>query len=471
MTPSVRLPRGAFSGRDRIEREPGADGADESALERVTMRRVSVRLLPFLFILYIGNYLDRTNVAMAALQMNRDLHFSATAYGLGAGIFFLGYCLLEVPSSIILARVGARRWIARIMISWGVIASAMLFVRTPIQFYSLRFLLGAAEAGFFPGIIYYLSQWFPARRRARAISLFAIAIPLSGAIGSPLSASLLGLDGMLTLAGWQWLFLLEGIPSVLLGLATLALLTNAPVDARWLSEPQRAWLVDRMRRDQEESGAPHGIPPLRALVQPLLWLVAMPFLLLCTIGYVYIFWAPTLIRDSLHASPLATGFILGGIACLAAAGMFLAAVGADRGGEHALRAAAGLALAALGCVCAAVLPTPIGRIGGLALAYIGTNAAFAPYWCIPPMLLRGSAAAAGIALVNSLGNLGGFLGPYAMGWLMDVTGSTRGAFLGAAVLGLIAAALCVVLRRRVAFATPARARRTRAPLSPLERPA
>lgn len=440
----------------------------ERQLERVTMRRVSVRLLPFLFILYIANYLDRTNVAMAALQMNRDLHFSATAYGLGAGIFFIGYCLLEVPSNVMLARVGARRWIARIMISWGVIASAMLFVRTPIQFYSLRFLLGVAEAGFFPGIIYYLSQWFPGPARGRAIALFAVAIPLSGAVGNPLSASLLGLDGTLRLAGWQWLFLLEGIPAVLLGFATLVLLTDRPADAQWLSDEQRAWLSDRMRRDEDESGAPHGVPPLRAIAQPLLWLVALPFLLLCTIGYVYIFWAPTVIRDSLHATALATGLILAGIACLAAAGMFLSAVGADHGGEHALRAAAGLALSAVGCACAALLPTPIGRIGGLALAYIGTNAAFAPYWCIPPMLLRGSAAAAGIALVNSLGNLGGFLGPYAMGWLTDLTGSTRGAFLGAAVLGLVASALCVVLRSRVAFAAPGR---VHPPLASLETPA
>jgi len=434
-------------------------GRDGSALERATMRRVSCRLLPFLFILYIANYLDRTNVAMAALQMNRDLHFSATAYGLGAGIFFLGYCLLEVPSNVMLARVGARRWIARIMISWGVIASAMLFVRTPIQFYALRFLLGVAEAGFFPGIIYYLSQWFPGPARGRAIALFAIAIPLSGAIGNPLSASLLGLDGALRLAGWQWLFLLEGIPSVLLGIATLMLLADRPADAQWLSQEQRIWLSERMRRDEDESGAPHGVPPLRAIVQPLLWLVALPYVLLCTIGYVYIFWAPTIVRDSLHLSAVSTGVVLGVIACLAAGGMFLSAVGADRGGEHCLRAGACLSLSAIGCVGAALLPTPMGRAGGLALAFIGTNAAFAPYWCIPPMLLRGSAAAAGIALVNALGNLGGFLGPYAMGWFIDLTGGTRGAFLGAAVLGAVAAALCVVLRSRIAFATPERTRR------------
>ncbi len=446
------------------------DLEDESALGQATTRHACRRLLPFLFIIYIGNYLDRTNVAIAALQMNRDLHFSGTAYGLGAGIFFIGYCLLEVPSSLMLARVGARRWIARIMITWGVIASATLFVRTPMQFYILRFLLGAAEAGFFPGIIYYLSQWFPAPARGRAIALFAIAIPLSGAIGSPISGLLLGLDGTLGLAGWQWLFLLEGIPSVLLGFATFALLTDRPSDARWLPDDQREWLIERMRRDQEDSGAPHGIPAFRTLVQPLLWLVALPYLLLCMIAYVYTFWAPTIIRDSLHASPVITGLILGAIACAAAITMLLAAIGADRGGEHCLRAGAGLFVATLGCFLAALLPSPIGRVGGLALAYMGTSAAFAPYWCIPPMLLRGTAAAAGIALVNSLGNLGGFVGPYTMGWLIDVTGTTRGAFLGAAVLGLVAAAICVVLRQRIAFAVPGRVRRVRTD-APLESPA
>jgi MFS family permease len=194
---------------------------DDTDLARTTMRRVSLHLLPFLLVLYICNYLDRTNVAIAALQMNRDLSFSASAYGFGAGIFFLGYALFEVPSNLVLARVGARRWIARIMITWGLVAAAMMFVRTPIHFYTLRFLLGVAEAGFFPGIVYYLSGWFPAVHRARALSRFMTAIPISVAIGNPLGAWLLGLDGMRGLAGWQWLFLLEGIPSVVLGFAVL----------------------------------------------------------------------------------------------------------------------------------------------------------------------------------------------------------------------------------------------------------
>src|SRR6266850_5408969 len=214
MSSSTAIPASSGVGIDR----------DDTDLARTTMRRVSLRLLPFLCILYICNFLDRTNVAIAALQMNRDLHFSATAYGFGAGIFSLGYALFEVPSNLILARVGARRWIARIMITWGLIAAGMMFVRGPISFYALRFVLGIAEAGFFPGIIFYLSGWFPAEARARAIARFMTAIPVSGMIGGPISGALLGLGGRLGLTGWQWLFLLEGLPAVVLGVAVLRLL-------------------------------------------------------------------------------------------------------------------------------------------------------------------------------------------------------------------------------------------------------
>ena len=210
-------------------------GDDDSEIARATLRRVSVRLLPFLFVLYVFNYLDRTNVALAGLQMNRDLGFSAAAYGLGAGIFFVGYVFLEVPSNLVLARVGARLWIARIMVTWGLIASAMMFVRTPLQFYVLRFLLGAAEAGFFPGVIFYLSSWFPAPQRARAISRFMIAIPVSAVLGGPTAALLLGFDGRLGLRGWQWLFLVEGIPSIVLSVVTLLYLTDRIEQARWLA--------------------------------------------------------------------------------------------------------------------------------------------------------------------------------------------------------------------------------------------
>jgi ACS family tartrate transporter-like MFS transporter len=215
------------------------------------IRRVTRRLIPFLFVLYIGSWLDRVNVGFAALQMNSDLKFSAAAFGLGSGVFFLGYCLFEVPSNFILHRVGARLWIARIMVSWGLIASAMMFVRTPLIFYVLRCFLGVAEAGFFPGVIYYLSQWYPYADRARAIAGFMMAIPVAGLVGGPLSGALLGLNGLCGLAGWQWLFLLEGLPSVLLGFVVLRYLTDRPEDAHWLPVPERTWLVARLEAERQ----------------------------------------------------------------------------------------------------------------------------------------------------------------------------------------------------------------------------
>jgi ACS family tartrate transporter-like MFS transporter len=426
---------------------------DDTDLARTTMRRVSLRLLPFLFVLYICNFLDRTNVAIAALQMNRDLHFSATAYGFGAGIFSIGYALFEVPSTLVLARVGARYWIARIMITWGLVSAAMMFVHTPVQFYALRFLLGVAEAGFVPGILYYMSGWFPAAQRARALSRFLMAIPISAVIGNPLSAWLLGLDGLRGLAGWQWLFLLEGIPSVLLGVAVLALLSDHPAGARWLSVEQRDWITQRLQRDGDESPAPHGVPPLRALILPTIWLASLPYFLIITTGYGYIFWAPTMIRDALQASNTTTGLITGGIACVAAGAMLAVGASSDRTGERFFHAGACAVLAALGCASAALLPHPLARVAGLALVPIGVYGFYVPFWCLPTALLRGTAAAAGIAFVGALGHVGAFVGPYVVGLLMDMTGRTTGALLGLASLALAAAALCLVLRRQAALAS------------------
>jgi MFS transporter, ACS family, tartrate transporter len=430
---------------------------EDTEFGRATMRRVTLRLLPLLFALYICNFVDRTNLSIAALQMNRDLRFSATAYGLGSGIFFLGYVVFEVPSNLILVRVGARWWIARIMITWGLVASAMMFVRTPAEFYSLRLLLGVAEAGFFPGIAYYLSQWFPSAQRARALAGFMTAIPLSAAVGNPFGAWLLGLDGRLGLHGWQWLFLLEGIPSVVLGVAVLALLTDHASEARWLSADQRVWLSTRLARDEDERSAPHGLSPLRALVHPMVWLVALPYVLVNTAGYGYIFWAPTVIRDTLHVSNMTTGFISGAIACVAAAAMFAIGASSDRTGERCLHAGGGALLAAFGCAGAALMPTPLGRVAGLALMHIGVVSFLVVIWALCSLLLRGIAAAAGMALVNSLANIGGFVGPYLIGWLKDATGGTGGAFLVLGAMALVAAALSLVLRRQTALAPSARA--------------
>ncbi|AHG89742.1 major facilitator superfamily MFS_1 [Gemmatirosa kalamazoonensis] len=427
---------------------PAAD--DEAAVARETMRRVNRRLLPLLFALFVCNYVDRTNVAMAALQMNRDLHFSGTAYGLGTGIFFLGYALFEVPSNLMLARMGARRWIARIVISWGVVASAMMLVRTPAQFYAFRFLLGVAEAGFFPGIVYYLSLWYPAAQRGRALSRFVIAAPLAAAFGNPASAALLALDGRLGLRGWEWVFLVEGIPSVVLGVVVLVVLTDRPEQARWLDDAQRAWLAEQLRRDDEGSTAPHATSPLRALMHPVVWSLAVVYLLRLTTGYAYLFWAPTIVRDALGASAAATGLITAGVACLAAGGQLVVGLSSDRTGERWLHAAGCVVVSAMGCLGAALLPSPLLQVAALALVHVGEQSFSVAFWCLPSTLLRGAAAAAGIAAINSFGNLGGFFGPYLTGAIRDATGSARGAFLVLALPALLAAALCMVLRRRLA---------------------
>src|SRR5262245_47105930 len=401
----------------------------EQDVARMTMRRVSLRLLPLLFALFVCNYIDRTNIAMAKLEMNRDLHFSETAYGVGASIFFLGYILFEVPSNLILARVGARRWIARIMISWGLVASAMMFIRTPIHFYALRVLLGLTEAGFFPGIVYYLSQWFPAALRARALSRFMIAMALSGTIGNPLSGWLLGFDGRWGLHGWQWVFLVEGILSVFLGLVVLALLTERPETARWLSAEQRAWLAGRLARDADASSAPHDISVLRALMYPAIWLVALPYVLGNMTFYGYLFWAPDFIRDTLRVGDMATGIITGSSACLAAASMLGIGLSCDRIGERCLHTSAAALVAAVGYAMAALLPSPQLRVAGLVLVNMGVMSFTVAFWSVSGSLLRGTAGAAGIALVNSVGNIGGLIGPFTVGRLKDATGGVTDGFL------------------------------------------
>jgi len=434
----------ASTGHDVLQRS-------DSVLQRDTMRRVSVRLMPFLFVLYIFNFLDRTNVGLAALQMNSDLGFSAAAFGLGAGVFFIGYSLFEVPSNLLLIRVGARRWIARIMISWGIIASAMMFVQTPMQFYILRFLLGVAEAGFFPAVLYYLSQWYPAAMRARSLAWFMIAIPLSGAVGGPLGTWLLDFDGTLGLGGWQWLFLIEGIPSVLLGVVVLYYLTERPEEARWLSDSQRSWLADQLRRDRERSPANHALPPLRALLHPLIWVAALPELLVTTAGYAYVFWGPTLIREALHLSNMAMGWLIAVVAVLSALALVLVGASSDRTGERVLHAAACATVVAAGCLGAALMAGPVAKIVSLIVMQIAVIAFLAPFWTIPTILLSGSSAAVGIALVNAIGNVGGFIGPSLIGFLKTSTGHDNGAFYTLAAMALVAAAICVALRRSPAL--------------------
>ena len=412
------------------------------SLEQETMQRVGRRILPFMFVLYIFNFLDRSNVGLAALQMNQDLGFSSQAFGLGAGIFFIGYALFEVPSNLFLVKIGARRWIARIMISWGILATAMMFVKTPTHFYVLRFMLGVAEAGFFPAIIYYLSQWFPASMRARSMAKFMIAIPLSGLLGGPLGGWLLGFDGRFGLHGWQWLFVVEGVPSILLGIVALRFLTDRPEQADWLSDTERDWLMQRLQQDLVEHPSDHRVPPLRALFHPLIWLAAIPELLVTTAGYAYLFWGPLLIKETLQISNAATGLLGGGVALLSAGGMLVTGASSDRTGERTGHASACAAIVAAGCFGAAAFTNPYARIASLIVMQVAVISFLAPFWCIPTLVLSGSSAAIGIALVNAIGNVGGFIGPTAIGFLRTRTGGDMGAFVG---LGSMAATAALII--------------------------
>ncbi|HWX27764.1 MAG TPA: MFS transporter [Steroidobacteraceae bacterium] len=390
-------------------------------------------------------YLDRINVAMAALQMNGALRFDAATFGFGAGIFFLGYALFEVPSNVILARIGARRWIARIAITWGLLACAMAWVRTPTQFYILRFLLGVAEAGFFPGVIYYLSRWIPTAYRARAHAAFMIAIPSSQIVGGPLGGVLLGLEGVGHLSGWQWLFLIEGLPSVLLGVMALKYLTDCPDDAHWLPTDERRWLLHRLEREQQQN-AVTGVSLLRTFGNPLVWVLTIPYFAFYTVNMGYALWAPTLVRDALKASNTTTGLVIGGIYALAILVYFLAGRLSDRRDERCAVAALGLALACAGCIGAALIaPSPL-RVAAFSMIAMLSPLFLGSFWCLPTRFLKGPSAAAAIGLVSAIGSSGGFFGPSIIGSLKQTTGSDVGAFLGLAALAMLGTFVCLGLR-------------------------
>ena len=418
-----------------------------SPLALGTLRVVSRRLIPFLFLLYIVSFLDRVNVGFAALEMNSDLGLSPAVYGFGAGIFFIGYALLEVPSNLILARVGARRWIARIMITWGIIAAAMMFVRGPVSFYVLRFLLGIAEAGFFPGIIFYLSEWFPAEARARAVARFMTAIPASAVIGGPVSGALLGLSGRLGLAGWQWLFLLEGIPAILLGVAVWRYLPDRPDDAAWLPPEQRRWLVDRLRTERDTCEERHGLSVIRALSTGVVWQMGLLVFLTISFGqYALALWLPQIVRGFSGLTNLQVGFVSAIPNLVAVIAMVIVAAHSDRTGERCLHIAVASAVAVSGFVGCALVQSPVLAVMFLSLAAAGTLSAHGPFWPLPSKFLSGAAAAGGIALINSLANLSGFAGPYAIGLLSGSSGNFRSGLLLLGFVTLMGMVLALRLR-------------------------
>ncbi|SMP60945.1 MFS transporter [Noviherbaspirillum suwonense] len=394
---------------------------DTANIDRI-YKKITWRLIPFLLFCYILSYLDRVNIGFAKLQMLSDLQFSEAVYGLGAGVFFLGYFFFEVPSNIIMHKVGARRWIARIMISWGILSAAMMFVNSATSFYVLRFLLGLAEAGFFPGIIYYLTRWYPADRRGRATSLFLTAIALAGVIGGPVSGWILrDTNGLAGLAGWQWMFLIEGIPSVLAGFFLLRFLDDKVEDAKWLTEAERREVVALLQKEEvTKSHSTIG----KAFSSGRTWLLSIIYFLFVFSLYGISFWLPTIIKAAgvkdalniglLSALPWAAGVIA----------MVLMARSADRCGERRWHIAIPSVLGAIGFLIAVKFNAnvPIAMLG-MSIATMGIMSALPIFWSIPTAYLGGAAAAAGIALINSFGNLSGFVGPSLMGWIKEVTGS------------------------------------------------
>ena len=407
------------------------------------MRKIAWRLIPFMGLLYFVAFLDRVNIGFAALTMNADLGLTPRMFGLASGIFFLGYVLFEVPSNIIMERVGARLWIARIMITWGLLSAGTAFVNTPTSLYVLRFLLGVAEAGFFPGMILYLTYWFPAARRARILGAFMMALPISSLVGSPISTSLLSLDAY-GLRGWQWMFLLEGIPAVLCGIAVLAFLRDGPAKASWLTREEQEWLQAELARERTTAIAHSSLAGLR---EPRVWFLGVVYFGMLVGMYGFGFWLPQIVKTLGNLSNFEVGLAVALPYAAAALAMYLWGRHSDRTGERTWHIALPAFAGAIGLAASAYWGNvPVIALTALSLGAMGIYAALPVFWTLPTSFLAGSAAAAGIALVNSIGNTGGFLGPTLVGHITDATGGYTAAlwtlagmvaFSGVAVLALV----------------------------------
>jgi MFS transporter, ACS family, tartrate transporter len=399
--------------------------ADSIALPSCSavLRKVSLRLLPFMFILYIMSYLDRINVSFAGLQMNGELGFDDSIFGLGAGIFFLGYFLFGVPSNVMVAKLGARKWISIIMVIWGGISMAMALVRDPISFYVLRFLLGVAEAGFFPGMILYLTYWFPKRERGLAVAHFMTAIPVAGVLGGLISSQILGMHGLYGLAGWKWLFIITGAPSVILGIIVAFTLTNNPQEAKWLSELEKKVLLDRL--DSERDLSPNSKDSLGAVLRNrTVWFFALIYFCMALGMYGFQLWLPQIIKAFGESNDQQTALLSAIPAVFQAMGMVLIAWNSDRVGERRKHVLVSSVIAAVALVTSALTASnPHVSFAALSIAAFGIWGSVGPFWALPTTMLSPAAAAVGIALINSVGNLGGFAGPYLVGVIKEHTHS------------------------------------------------
>ncbi|HEY3909368.1 MAG TPA: MFS transporter [Stellaceae bacterium] len=411
-------------------------------VEQSAMRKVYLRVLPFAVLTYLLCYIDRINVGFAALTMNRDLGLDPAMYGMAAGAFFWGYVLFEVPSNIILEKIGARIWIARIMITWGVVSGATAFAVGPYSFMAIRFLLGLAEAGLFPGFLLFFTYWFPDAHRARINAGFILALPIAVAAGAPISTALLGLNGLLGLRGWQWLYICEAVPTVLIGIAVFFYVTDGPEKARWLTAAERAWLGGALAGERREVEARHGFGVLHAFFSPKILLLSLNYLGIGAASLGLLLFLPQIIKQ-LGVTNMQVGWVTMIPYICGAVSMVVFGWLSDRIGDRRWLLFATCVVASIGLVIAGRTIGTWWSLAGITLAAIGLYGTKGPFWSMPTMLLTGPAAAAGIAWINSLGNLGGFIGPAAVGWAKTLTGSFAGGLYGLAVCALVSAVVAL----------------------------
>ena len=409
-------------------------------------RRIRRRIMPYLFVLFIIAYLDRVNVGYAALQMKGDLGFGDDVLGFGAGIFFIGYFLLEIPGSVLVEKWSARGWIARIMISWGIVAVLMGFVHTKSQFYILRFLLGAAEAGFFPGIMVYFTHWFRYEDRAKAVAMFMAAIPIANILGSPLSGLLLGMN-LFGLAGWRWLFIIEGAPAIIFGVVTIFYLTDRPHQAKWLAEDERTWITEELDRERQSKQAIRSYRVLQAFRNREVILLTLAYFFIVTAVYGFNFWLPTIVKKLSGSSNLTVTLISALPYCVALAAILLVGWSSDRTRERRWHTAVCMMVAGVGLLLSLAAGDRVAlAMAAFCFAAAGLYGYLPGFWTLPTSFLTGTAAAASIGLINSIGNLGGFAGPYVVGYLSKRTNSYVGGVLYLSLSALVAAGFVLSLR-------------------------
>jgi len=432
----------------------------DNTLEKSAMRKIYIRLLPFAILSYFLAYVDRINVSFAALTMRGDLNMSATAYGFALGTFYWAYFIFEVPSNVVMEKVGARLWIARIMITWGLLAGATAYVTGSTSFGVIRFLLGAAEAGFFPGIVLYFTYWFPSYHHARIVSGFLIGLPIAVAAGAPISTALLELDGLLGLRGWQIMYLAEGIPTFVIGIVTLFVLTDKPEQAKFLTREEKDWLRARLNAERTAKESVRTFTLWQSLIDPKVLLLSLNYLGIVTASLGILFFIPQIIKSIGVTSNMTVGwltmvpYICGGV------GLVVWGFVSDRMNERRWNLLVACIVSTAGLVMAGMTMGTWWALVGMSIAAVGFYGSKGPFWAMPPMFLTGTAAAAAIAWINSIGNLGGFFGPWYVGVMKDATGSFSGGLYGLALLGLISAFVCAfflhIPTARVLPAAPAR---------------